>query len=302
LCGEKACDPCGGCDLGCEDCPRRGIVGYFGLDSFKGISDGSFQSNFGSVLGFNAATALGDSGIGWQFGMTYGVYDFDGWGNEADTHRHSSQQQLFVTTGFFHKANCDRRLSYGLVYDWMISDNWGEYWVDPTLGQWRGQIEYELSCCNAVGIWGCLRDRYSHEDVDDPVPVTNRPISQLNFFWHHKFSTGADSYLWVGFPQADRLVSIYGNGGHSLGTWMVGASLEAPLSDRLALYANGSYFRPSASAGTIAAMESGYNVGMGVAWYFGGNAISRSLNGKCWMPYMPMANNSNFLVDQSEYY
>ena len=26
--------------------------------------------------------------------------------------------------------------------------------MTPTLGQWRGQIEYALSGCNAVGIWG----------------------------------------------------------------------------------------------------------------------------------------------------
>ena len=38
---------------------------------------------------------------------------------------------------------------------------------------------------------------------------------------------------------------------------------------------------------------------MGVVWYFGRNAVSHSINGKCWTPYMPMANNSNFLVDEN---
>ena len=106
----------------------------------------------------------------------------------------------------------------------------------------------------------------------------------------------------VRLPAVRPATGIYDNGGHSLGTWTIGANVQVPLSDRLALYANGSYFRPSASAGAIAAMESGYDVGMGVAWYFGGNAVSHSINGRCWMPYMPMANNSNFLVDQSEEY
>ena len=41
----------------------------------------------------------------------------------------------------------------------------------------------------------------------------------------------------------------------------------------------------------------GYNVGMGIAWYFGGNANSNAINGKCNLPYMPVANNSTFMAD-----
>ena len=37
---------------------------------------------------------------------------------------------------------------------------------------------------------------------------------------------------------------------------------------------------------------------MGIAWYFGGHARSCSLNGKASVPYMPIANNTNFLVEQ----
>ena len=79
---------------------------------------------------------------------------------------------------------------------------------------------------------------------------------------------------------------------------MVGANVQVPLSDRLALYANGSYFRPSSAAGQAASAESGYDVSMGIAWYLGRHAVSHSINGACWLPYMPVANNSTFLVDQ----
>ena len=37
---------------------------------------------------------------------------------------------------------------------------------------------------------------------------------------------------------------------------------------------------------------------MGILWYFGGRA-SHPINGACWLPYMPVANNSTFLVDQN---
>jgi hypothetical protein len=294
-CAESSCcgDSC--CSLGCDPWPCRGIVGFAGLDAFKGISDGDHPSNFGGVTGLNASIpvpGLSDYGIGWQLGMSYGVYDL--YGSAAGDNPAQSQQQIFLTTGFFHKAQGDRRLSFGLVYDWMINNNWGEEQVSPTLGQWRGQVEYAVSGSNAFGLWGCVRDHSSAQYVVGTGTVSNRAISQVNLFWHHKFETGADSWLWAGMPERERL-----SGDGSLGDWMIGANLQVPLSDRLALYANGSYFRPSQSAGAQAAVESGLDVGMGVVWYFGGHAVSHSINGARGLPYMPVANNSTFLVDQN---
>lgn len=301
-CAEPSCeDPCGGgccCKLGCDGCYNYGIVGFAGLDSFKGISDGSRESNFGAVSGVNSALLLPtDYNLGWQLGMSYGVYDFDGWGQSVANNRSTSQQQIFITTGFFHKPDEGRRLSYGLVYDWMINDSWGVYGTSPTLGQWRGQVEYALSGCNSVGVWGCVNDRYSQQTVVGtiaPLAVRTAAVTQANLFWHHKFCSGADSWLYVGIPERSALT-----GDGSLGQWMVGANVQVPLSDRLALYANGSYFRPTASAGGDAAMSQGYDVSMGVAWYFGHRAVNHAINGDCGLPYMPVANNSNFLVDQN---
>jgi len=296
--GDSCC-----CRLGCdEQCDRVGIVGFAGLDSFKGIADEDYQSNFGAVTGINVGSqlsVLGDYGLGWQTGLSYGVYDLDGRGS-TDFNQARSQTQLFVTTGFFHKAKCDQRLSFGLVYDWMFNEEWGVYGTDPTLGQWRGQIEYAVSGCNAVGFWGCARDLGDVRTVPIPntrgIIVANRAISQANLFWHHKFCSGADSYLWVGVPDHGRLDTTEGG---SLIDWTFGASVQVPLTCKLALYANGAYFHPSAAAGATAAVESGYDVGMGLVWYFGGGARSCAINGKCADPYMPVANNSNFLVDQN---
>ena len=293
-CGDGSC-----CNLGCDACPCRGIVGFFGVDAFKGVSDGDYQSNFGAVTGLNACLpvpGLQNYGIGWQLGMSYGVYDFDGRDSSFD-HQAECQEQIFVTTGFFHKAEGDRRLSYGVVYDWMINNNWGVFGTAPTLGQWRGQIEYAVSGCNSFGVWGCVRDLRSQQRTRDvygfPVFVETRGVDQVNVFWHHKFEAGADSWLWFGFPDNG---SLSEDG--SLGSWMIGARVEVPLSERLALYANGSYFRPTAAAGPDASIASGFDVSMGVTWYFGGQACSHSINGACWLPYLPVANNSTFLVDQ----
>jgi hypothetical protein len=293
------CDPCC-CHLGCEgECDRIGIVGFQGLDAFKGIADGDYQGNFGEVTGVNIGTpmwGLETYGFGWQTGISYGVYDWDGRSSTL-TDPARSQTQLFVTTGFFRKAKCDQRVSFGLVYDWMFNEQWGVYGARPTLGQWRGQIEYAFSGQNSVGLFACKRDLNAQQTFATglgDVTVTNRAISQLDLFWHHKFCSGADSFLWIGIPDHGRL-----DGDGSLLDWTIGASVQVPLTESLALYANGAYFHPSASAGDGAAIESGYNIGMGIAWYFGGGARNHAINGKCANPYMPVANNSNFLVEQN---
>lgn len=297
---EESCDPCDLCRLGCEDeCEKVGIVGFAGLDSFKGISDGSYQSNFGAVTGLNVGSMLPvmeDYGLGWQTGLSYGMYDLDGRSSTLSD-RAASQTQLFVTTGLFHKAKGDQRISFGMVYDWMFNEQWGVYGTSPRLGQWRGQVEYATSAHNAFGVWGCARDLSDQEvtliAADTMGPVTTRALTQANLFWHHKFCSGADSYVWFGVPDHGRI-----NGDGSLIDWTFGTSVQVPLSERIALYANGAYYHPSAAAGSTAAMESGYDVGMGIAWYFGGGAKSHAINGKCANAYMPVANNSTFLVDQ----
>ena len=118
--------------------------------------------------------------------------------------RRHCQQQTFVTTGFFRKAKCDQRLSFGLVYDWMYNTDWGIYGNSPTLGQWRGQIEYSLNDCNGVGVWGAKQRSWLRAATvcECGFTVTNRAISQVNLFWHHKFACScADSWLWIGIPD-----------------------------------------------------------------------------------------------------
>jgi hypothetical protein len=294
-CGGR-CRRCRGCVTGCDEDPQIGVVGLFGFDSFHGVSDGSYQSNFGTVAGVNGAVPipwLYDYGVAAQIGATYGVYDWKG--RSSSFQPLSSQQQTFVTTGLFRRAFDGRRLSFGLVYDWMVGTNWGTFATGPVLGQWRGQAECALSDCDSLGVWGTMRDHGHGQVVPAFVPasVETRALSQINFFWHHKFTGGADSGVWVGIPQSDRL----GQPGN-LGDLILGGDVQVPLSDQVALYANLQYMKPSASAGHDAAIDETYNIGVGLAWYPGRYARTKTVNGACWMPYMPVANNSTFLVDQ----
>jgi hypothetical protein len=278
---------------GCDGEPIMGMTGVFGIDAFKGVSD--LQSNFGAIAGLNAAMPmrwLKNSGYGWQLGATYGGYSFDG---KASGSVARSQQQLFVTTGLFRKG---QRLSFGVVYDLMVNDSWGYYSIEPAIGQLRGQVEYAFADTDSIGIYGCGRGHYTqyrvgYDESAQLVCLTERAINQVNLFWHHKFDSGADSRLWIGMPEQRRI-----EGSSSLGDWIIGANIEAPISESWALYGNAEYVHPSAAAGMTASMEATWNVGAGVVWYFGGRAKCQSLNGPNWMPYLPVANNSTFLVDQ----
>jgi hypothetical protein len=300
---ENACDlsqcgcqnACNACDsdfpLACSCCPTVSLAAGFGIDSFHSESDRG-PSNFGAVAGLNGGMpvpGLRDYGIGWQLGMSYGVYDWDGRSSYYSSA--ASQQQIFVTTGFFHKAQEGQRLSYGMVYDWMLNDNYSYYPIAPTLGQWRGQIEYAVSNRNAFGVYGTLHDLASH--TIQQAYVESRAINQCDIFWHHKFDQGADSRLWFGLPDHSSYTE-----GDSLLDWIIGAQVEVPLSENLALVASGQYGHPCSSANANASMDQYYDISAGVIWYIGGHAKKASINGGCWQPYLPTANNSTFLVEQ----
>jgi hypothetical protein len=98
-----------------------------------------------------------------------------------------------------------------------------------------------------------------------PIPPTgarvqSRAVSQINAFWHHKSAFGADTWLRVGLPVSKQLASS-----KLAGSAIVGATALIPLNQQLAHYAR--------------------------------NARTPTVSGACWLPYMPLGNNSNFLVD-----
>ena len=125
-----------------------------------------------------------------------------------------------------------------------------------------------------------------------------RPINQLNAYWHYKWSEGgADTWLWVGVPENDRL-----NRNGSLGDYTVGLLANVPLNDRAALYALVTYMHPSASAGPAGAEEDAWNFSIGVYLFPGRNARSSTVAGQCWMPQLPVANNGYFLVDTNHWF
>ena len=103
----------------------------------------------------------------------------------------------------------------------------------------------------------------STRNVPGVGPTTWRPINQLNFFWHYKWAPGgADTWLWIGKPENDRLA-----GGGSLGDYVVGALATVPLSDRVGLYTQVQYMHPSARPGPAGGEENEWNFTTGLTFY-----------------------------------
>ncbi len=230
---------------------------------------------------------------------SYGVYDWNGrpfnFGTLTTT---QAQHQTFVTLGFFKKADEHSNWGYGIVHDWMINQAFGAYAVNPTLGQWRFQVGYALDPANEIGIWSTQRDKGATNLDSFGFPVQTQAINQLNVFWHHKWDYGADSWFWVGVPQDTRLNPFAGG---SLGDFLIGGSIIAPLNDYTALYSNLQYMHPSAAAGPPASGEASWYVSFGLQFYLGGRARTDTVVGNHWLPLMPVANNGNFLVDAARF-
>ncbi len=286
------------------DDPHQGLVLFNDVQSWRGIGDqGSSRArpsnNEGGSTGFNFATRLGAitdvTGLRWQVGGSYGVFDWDGRPfNAAALNWTEAQQQIFFTTGFFRRADDESSWSGGLVHDWMFNQSWGAYAVNPTLGQWRGQIAYAVDGSNEFGLWATLRDKGDTNLDWFGNAVHTRPIDQANLFWHHQWEFGANSWLWIGLPENSRLNAFQGG---SLGDYILGGSFIAPLNDALSLYANAQYMHPSSSPGPAAYGESTWYLAVGLQFTFGGYARSKNVNGNSWLPLLPVANNGNFLVD-----
>lgn len=284
----------------CADCPHHGLYAFFSYDAFRGHPDGSWMNN-GLVTGLNFGTRLGRfsdwTGIGFQLGSSVGVFDWSGTDYRFQN-QDQAEMQGFVTYGFFHRASDETPWTYALVQDWMLNSTFSVMGENPTLAQWRGCVGYVLSPYSEVGLWGAWRGQGDTRNVGPFGSVTWRPVQHLNAYYKYRWPTsGADTSIWFGVPEHDRLT---GNG--SLGDYNVGALTTVPLSDRIQLFALVTYMHPSSRPGPAGALEEAWNFTIGVAWYFGRTAKSPTVAGQCWMPLMPVANNGYFLVDASRTY
>ncbi|HWA98406.1 MAG TPA: DUF6666 family protein [Pirellulales bacterium] len=290
FCRELCGIPDDWCPPRLDSSPTFNVVGYQGYDAFRQIPDGSLQET-GIVQGANfgmPVPRLDALGVGFQAGATYGAYNLGGSPNRNIPTTHVSQQ-VFVTTGFFRRATATCPISAAIAYDWMIGDHLGTLSQNYTLGQGRAEIAWAFTARNQIGFNASFDCQHATKIVN-AVPVDFRPVSQGNFFWQHRFCRlAAESRLWAGMTDC-----IRDNGDNSIGKMVFGMWINVPVTDRLAVYMQGMNW-DTTTAGV--SMVSVYDFTVGLSFYPRCTARSSSIAGRQWMPYLPVANNANFLTD-----
>ncbi|MBA3602214.1 MAG: hypothetical protein H0W50_00880 [Parachlamydiaceae bacterium] len=276
-----------------------GLSVFGGVENFRGIPDGHGGNNHGICTGFNAGSPVpgfNQYGLGLQLGGSAAVLDFAGRGRTSRNGK-SVQGQEFITAGLFLRALPHMPLSIGVVYDCMFNQNYGVYGEDPTLQQVRGQFAYYVSSCDELGVWGTYDikktkqiQRYSFYDYK----IAFRPIAQANLFWRHLFGNGVESNVAIGYTLRNRLHRYHSN---RAGKYIVGLELSVPFLDSWLLVGKASYMQPGTRRGEQGEMDYASNISINVVYFFGGNP--NTSESCAWMPYLPLADNTNFLVDSA---
>jgi len=252
------------------------------FENFRSLPDGSWEGNTGAFASacFGVPIPYLRNGFGMQFGGSYGLYDWAGRSSTLSDNK-SLQTQAFATLGLFRIAPERRGISAGVAYDWMINQNFGLFAVSPNIAQMRAQLGYSLCGCDELGLWTAWHVHTSHQESEQ-IPLLFRAVNQVNFFWYHSFKNQAQFTLWAGSPFGEGLLF---SPAKRAGTYLFGARFKAPLTASLSVVGHGAYMGPHESPNNSAS-----NVCLGLTYSFGGIPSTQG-------PYLPLADNSNFLVD-----
>jgi hypothetical protein len=160
---------------------------------------------------------------------------------------------------------------------------------DAGFAQLRGIIGYALNEWTEIGVWGTVHvndDQAAVTIAGAPgVLSTIRAMNQANFYVKRNTEFGAELMAYAGvLDNAD------------IGDWQFGLLGQAPISCNWSVYGNFNYVVPSSAAGPDGSGEEQFDVGFGLAYYFGGKAKSPSVTGQAGLPLLNVANNGSFLI------
>lgn len=307
---ESADTGCGACgaEACCGDCGRTGLLAqlfenasaFTVYDAWANHGDDDDNNNFGLRVGSNTSVGVGNR-IRVQLGSSYAVYDLFG---REDPVTEALERQLFVTGGLFKRSQiaCGDRISWGVVYDYLDAENWGEETDNISLSQLRYRFGLAINECHEVGLWGTwslMPDRTTN--LGNGVRVRAR--RQMHLFAQQNWDFGANTMLYGGL--ADGPIGVLGNeDAPNLSELVVGMRGHAPLNCNTALFANVHWILPGTSPGDQnnngtdnSYAEQAWNISFGIVVYPGGRAVAETVSGWATMPLMPVADNGTFSVN-----
>lgn len=293
-CGPAGCgdgDACGGCG-NCYDCTAFGNalfgavahvvtnLNYFGgVHGFKGPTDLGRNGNFGFNYGMVWGSPLGDPWcLGYQAGVSVVHSNFTG-DQVVDLFSNDHRDQVFFTAGIFRRAMCGG-IQWGVVYDLMRDT----YRGNATTGQIRTEVALSQHGCRDFGFFGTFGatdDRMVVPGINQIITeVDLAPMDIYSLFYRRYFTGGGIGRVWAGFTGQ--------------GDGVFGADATVPLGTSWALENSFTYLAPK-EGGTVGQERETWGVFLRLVWYPGRQA-SCEINDP-YTPLMPVANNTNMLID-----
>ncbi|TWT31198.1 hypothetical protein KOR34_45740 [Posidoniimonas corsicana] len=263
----------------CEPSCRDDWSLFAGLEGSKQPQDFGVNAHFGARVAVNYGRLISsNSGLGLQVGTAVVATD-----NAVQVVERvegsSSRLQSFTTLGLFQHT--DSGVHWTIVYDLLWQDSYDDFF----LGQWRGDLGYDLGCSDRAGVMAML---HGHGDAGSfgAAGVYLRPINQASLYWRHTWPTGGSVRGWLGLADGHAEVNA------ALGDWprrdtmvVFGSDFRVPLTDFLSLTGQANFITP-ADTGTVDAF-------LGFEYFPGG----RSAAGRAARPLLPVASNATFSVD-----
>jgi hypothetical protein len=256
---------------------------FAGLDGSKQPQDLGINANMGARFAVNWGFPVADAvGLGAQVGAAVNLSD-------AAVHvldqisGTSRRTQTYLTLGMFQRPTA--RVNWALGYDALIQ----QYYTDSTLGQVRGQVGYDVTASNEVGVWFT---KGVQGDVTQfaTTPIALDAISQVNAYTRVTWASQARTTVWVGMANGHHnVVWVFPDNSRKDKVLVYGAELAMPLNDRFAVTGAANFLTPT-STGTVDAY-------LGVT-FFPGRSPTRAAAQK-YLPAMVVANSPQFPVNLS---
>lgn len=258
-----------------------GTQAFAGPANYAGTQPGNVNregsASFGIHEGFNFSrrSFLLGGGISSQFGLRATHNNASGTEFTDD-----SRNQIFLTGGFFRRV--DYGFQGGVVVDY-LNDKW---YYNVNLTQLRAQLGWKHDPFNEFGYqyFGSLGDDVSTATVDidagpTQIAVTLDPTDQHRIFYRRYFRRGGTGELFAGTTDES--------------DGILGALLDIPLIDGVAMRTGVTYLNPDAGSGLDNQQES-WNLSWGFVWYPCGSCARSPYD----RPMFDVADNGTFLVDR----
>jgi hypothetical protein len=262
---DATCDSCTSCGNCCPPRPTWLQNSYLFLlfDCFQNqLEPVPFitHANFGNRLGGYTSVSLWDElGMSLEGGASAGWYDYRG----SIFARGNSRFQNYWTAAFSQRILGDR-VAWGFAHDWLYD----QYFVNGIhLGQWRTKIAWQVNPCNQFGIWASIADRGATAMNAFGQQNSYRPISQGNIYWQREWHSSIMTQLLIGKAGPP-------------GNWVFGSTANVPLTESIAIYANGNYILPRQEPPFAPGSAEMWNFTMGLQFSLGSAMRSNDLTNR----------------------